>query len=97
MRELGYEDSERVKKCAAFQQMDLQSDLLQFSESLGSPIFSASTFHPISYWNLFLFLSLLATLIEVFIFSKEPVYAYFLVFTWNLVNIPVLMFSIIRS
>jgi hypothetical protein len=40
----GFEDGERVKKCAPFQQMDLHSDLLQFSESLGSPIFSVSTF-----------------------------------------------------
>jgi len=36
---VGHEVSERVKKCAAFQQMDLRSDLLQFSESLSSPIF----------------------------------------------------------
>jgi len=42
---VGNEVRERVKKCAAFQQMDLRSDLLQFSESLSSPIFSISTFY----------------------------------------------------
>jgi hypothetical protein len=50
----GTDGKKRVKKCAPFQQMDLQSDLLQFSESLGYPIFSVSTFCSLPYWCLFL-------------------------------------------
>lgn len=44
------EDVGGVKKCRPFQQMDLHSDLLQFSESLGSPIFSVSSFYSLSHW-----------------------------------------------
>jgi hypothetical protein len=96
LSELRHEDGERVKKCAVFQQMDLQSDLLQFSESLGSPIFSVPTFHPLSYYNPSA-LSLLATLIAVFIFIKRNLYIYILTCALHFVYLTFLTLENIHS
>lgn len=76
---MGYEGKERVKKCASFQQMDLQSDLLQFSESLSSSLLDLHFLFTLSLEPFFSSSGYFSS--EFFISTKKFLDTYFVFYT----------------